>query len=270
MIRRALFYVLLLALLAAVLFPLYWVVVTSFKTTRDAFAIPPVWLFEPTMDNYRTVVANPTFLRAFANSFLVSVTSSLIAVAVGAFAAYGLVQQDSSKRRGQEKFILSLRIAPALMFVIPVYYLAVRLGALNQHWLLIAVYSFINIPFAISLLITFFDDVPRELRDAARVDGAREFSIFWLIYLPAARGGVVATLILCVLFTWNEFFVALVLSGRDTQTLPVSITSFLTFQGIQWGALTAAATLIMLPMIVLGILVQGQIVRGMTLGSVKG
>ena len=90
------------------------------------------------------------------------------------------------------------------------------------------------------------------------------------VYLPAARGGLAATLILCVLFTWHEFFIALVLSGRDTQTLPVSITSFLTFQGIQWGALTAAATLVMLPMIVLGLLVQGQIVRGLTLGSVKG
>ncbi|RWO54457.1 carbohydrate ABC transporter permease [Mesorhizobium sp.] len=270
MIRRTFFYLGLLILLAAVLFPLYWVVVTSFKTTRDAFAIPPVWLFEPTLDNFRKVLANPTFLRAFANSFFVSITSSIIAVAIGALAAYGMTQQDAAKRRSQEKFILSLRIAPALIFVIPVYYLAVRIGALNQHWLLIAVYAFINIPFAISLLITFFDDIPRELRDAARVDGAREFAIFSRIYLPAARGGVAATLILCVLFTWNEFFVALVLSGRDTQTLPVSITSFLTFQGIQWGALTAAATLIMLPMVVLGIIVQGQIVRGMTLGSVKG
>ena len=270
MIRRIAFYLGLLVLLLAVLFPIYWVVVTSFKTTRDAFAIPPVWLFEPTIENYRTVLANPTFLRAFANSFAVSISASLLAVAIGAIAAYGIVQQEANKRRGHEKFILSLRIAPALMFVIPVYYLAVKLGALNQHWLLIVVYAFINIPFAISLLVTFFDDVPRELRDAARVDGAREFSIFGRIYLPAARGGVVATLILCVLFTWNEFFVALVLSGRDTQTLPVSITSFLTFQGIQWGALTAAATLIMLPMVVLGMLVQGQIVRGMTLGSVKG
>lgn len=185
-------------------------------------------------------------------------------------AAYGLSQQPAELRRSKEKFILSLRIAPALLFVIPLYYLATRIGAMNQHWLLIAAYAFVNVPFAISLLITFFDDIPKELRDAARVDGAREFSVFWHVYLPAARGGMVATLILCVLFTWNEFFVALVLTGRDTQTLPVSITSFLTFQGIQWGALTAAATLIMLPMIVLGVLVQGQIVRGMTLGSVKG
>ena len=270
MIRRMLFYVGLAVLLMAVLFPFYWVVVTSFKVPRDAFAIPPVWLFEPTLDNFRTVLHNPTFLRAFANSFDRLAVRQLLAVGIGALAAYGIAQQDAAKRRGQEKFILSLRIAPALIFVIPLYYFAARLGALNQHWLLIAVYAFINMPFAISLLITFFDDIPRELRDAARVDGARKSPIFWRIYLPAARGGVVATLILCVLFTWNEFFVALTLSGRNTQTLPVSITSFLTFQGIQWGALTAAATLIMLPMLVLGMLVQGQIVRGMTLGSVKG
>lgn len=270
MIKRLLFYVGLLALLAVVLFPLYWVIVTSFKTTRDAFAIPPVWIFQPTLDNFRNAIAHPNFLRAFANSFLISISSSLIAVAIAALAAYGLVQQDMRRRRNMEKFILSLRIAPALIFVIPVYYFAARVGALNKHWLLIAVYAFINIPFAISLLITFFDDIPPELRDAARVDGARERSIFFRIYMPAARGGVMATLILCVLFTWNEFFVALTLSGRNTQTLPVSVTSFLTFQGIQWGALTAAATLIMLPMLVLGLLVQGQIVRGMTLGSVKG
>jgi multiple sugar transport system permease protein len=252
------------------MFPLYWVVVTSFKTTRDAFAIPPMWLFEPTLENYRTVLGNRVFLRAFANSFVVSIVSSGIAVAIGAVAAYGLAQQEPAERRAQEKFILSLRIAPALLFVVPTYYLATRIGALNHHWLLIAVYSFINVPFAISLLITFFSDIPREMRDAARVDGAREFSVFWYVFIPAARGGIVATLILCVLFTWNEFFVALVLSGRDTQTLPVSITSFLTFQGIQWGSLTAAGSLIMLPMIVLGVIVQGQVVRGLTLGSVKG
>lgn len=268
--KRLLFYVALIVLMAAVLFPLYWVIATSFKTTRDAFAIPPVWLFEPTLDNYRKVLANRTFLNAFANSFVTSIASSLIAVAIGAVAAYGLAAQEPAYRRSQEKFILSLRIAPALLFVIPVYFLATKLGALNQHWLLIAVYAFINIPFAISLLMTFFNDIPRELRDAARVDGAREFAVFRLVFLPAARGGIVATMILCVLFTWNEFFIALMLTGRNTQTLPVSITSFLTYQGIEWGALTAAGSLIMLPMIVLGLLVQGQIVRGLTLGSVKG
>jgi len=270
MIRRVGFYLALALLLVVTLFPLYWVVSTSFKSVRDAFAMPPVWIFEATLSNYERVLQSSTFLRGFANSFVVSIAANLIAVGVGCFAAYGLVQQEALRRRSIERFVLTLRIAPPILFVISTYYLATRTGVTNTHGLLVAVYAFINIPLAISPLVTFFEEIPRELRDAGRVDGAKELKIFWYVFLPVARGGVVATLILCVLFTWNEFFIALVLSGRDTQTLPVTITSFLTYQGIEWGALTAAAALIMLPMIVLGMIVQGNIVRGMTLGSVKG
>jgi multiple sugar transport system permease protein len=270
MIRRIFFYLGVVVLLVAVVFPFFWVVSTSFKTGRDAFALPPVWIFTPTFENYAKIFENQVFLRAIFNSLFISLTSSVIAVGIGSLAAYGLIQQDYGVRRKHERFILSLRIAPALVFVIPMYYFAARLGALNSYWLLLVVYAFINTPFAISLLLTFFEDVPKEIRDAARVDGAREFAVFRHVFLPAAKGGVVATFILCVLFTWNEFFVALILAGRDTQTLPVSVTSFLTSQGIEWGTLSAAATLIMLPMLVLGMLVQGHIVRGMTLGSVKG
>ncbi len=268
--RKLIFYVAVMILLIVVLFPLYWVFVTSIKSTKDAFAIPPVWFFEPTWENYQRVLNNGSFIRAFFNSVVISFSASLISVAVGALAAYGLVAQEEPVRRKNEKFVLSLRIAPPLIFIIPTYFLAAQLKLLNNHWVIIAVYAFVNVPFAISLLMTFFEDIPRELRDAARVDGARELTIFWNVFLPVAKGGIVATLILCVLFTWNEFFVALVLTGRDTQTLPVSITSFLTFQGVQWGPLTAAATLVMLPMLVLGMLVQGQVVRGMSLGSIKG
>jgi multiple sugar transport system permease protein len=268
--RKIAFYILIVVVIIVVLFPLYWVVATSIKTGRDAFAIPPVWLFEPTWENYGKVLQNSVFVRAFFNSVIVSFTASLIAVAIGAMAAYGLVQQDGETKQNNEKFVLSLRIAPPIIFVIPTYFLASQLKLLNNHWLLIAIYAFVNIPFAISMLLTFFEDIPRELRDAAKVDGAREFTIFREVFLPVAKGGIIATLIMCVLFTWNEFFIALVLSGRDTQTLPVSITSFLTFQGVQWGPLTAAATLVMLPMLILGMLVQGQIVRGMSLGSIKG
>lgn len=268
--RKLFFYLAVALLLIVVLFPLYWVFVTSIKSTKDAFAIPPVWFFEPTWENYQRVLNNGSFIRAFVNSIVISFSASLISVAVGALAAYGLVVQEEPVRRKNEKFILSLRIAPPLIFIIPTYFLAAQLKLLNNHWVIIGVYAFINVPFAISLLITFFEDIPRELRDAAKVDGARELTIFWNVFLPVAKGGIVATLILCVLFTWNEFFVALVLTGRDTQTLPVSITSFLTFQGVQWGPLTAAATLVMLPMLVLGMLVQGQVVRGMSLGSIKG
>ena len=268
--RKVLFYGTTFLLVMVVIFPLYWVVATSVKSLKDAFMMPPVWIFVPTWENYEKVFSNGVFMRAFFNSVLISLSANVIAVAIGSLAAYGLVQQDEKVRRDNEKFVLSMRIAPPIIFVIPTYYLAAQLRLLNNYGLLIGIYAFINIPFAISMLTTFFEDIPRELRDAAKVDGAREFTIFREVFFPVARGGIVATLIMCVLFTWNEFFVALVLSGRDTQTLPVSITSFLTFQGVQWGPLTAAATIIMLPMIVLGMLVQGTIIRGMSLGSIKG
>lgn len=268
--RKLFFYLAVVVLLIVVLFPLYWVAVTSMKSAKDAFAIPPVWFFDPTWENYQRILNNGPFIRAFLNSVLISFTASFISVAIGALVAYGLVAQEEAVRRKNEKFVLSLRIAPPLIFIIPTYFLAAQLKLLNNHWVIIAVYAFVNAPFAISLLITFFEDIPRELRDAAKVDGARELMIFREVFLPVAKGGIVATLILCVLFTWNEFFIALVLTGRDTQTLPVSITSFLTFQGVQWGPLTAAATLVMLPMLALGMLVQGQVVRGMSLGSIKG
>lgn len=270
MIKKAVFYITLALILFVTLFPLYWVLSTSLKTLRDAFAMPPVWLFGPTLENYVKVLHNPAFLRGFANSLFISLAASVLAIAIASFAAYGIVQQSPARRHSLEGFVLSLRIAPAILFVIPTYYVSMRLGFLNSHGLLIAIYAFINIPFAISLLVTFFEEVPREMREAGLMDGANEFRIFWHIVLPVVRGGMVATLILCVLFTWNEFFIALVLSGRDTQTLPVTITSFLTYQGIEWGALTAAATLIMLPMIILGLIVQGTVVRGMAAGSVKG
>jgi multiple sugar transport system permease protein len=268
--RKLIFYITVLVLVLIVLFPIYWVMATSVKSIRDAFALPPVWVFTPTWENYSKVLSNGVFVRAFFNSVLISFSASLIAVSIGSLAAYGLVQQAGKVKRDNEKFILSMRIAPPIIFVIPTYFLAAKFHLLNNHWLLIGIYAFINVPFAISMLITFFEDIPRELREAAKVDGAGEFTIFREIFFPVARGGMIATMIMCVLFTWNEFFVALVLSGRDTQTLPVSITSFLTFQGVQWGPLTAAATIIMLPMLVLGMLVQGQIVRGMSLGSIKG
>jgi len=270
MLKKLAFYFTLAGILFVTLFPLYWVVTTSLKTLRDAFAMPPVWLFSPTLENYGKVLTNPAFVKGFGNSLVISLASSVLAIAVASFAAYGIGMQAPGRRRSIEGFVLSLRIAPAILFVIPTYYLSMRLGLLNSHGLLIAVYAFINIPFAISLLVTFFEDVPREMREAGLMDGASELRVFYHIILPVVRGGLVATFILCVLFTWNEFFIALVLSGRNTQTLPVTITSFLTFQGIEWGTLTAAATLIMLPMVILGMIVQGTVVRGMAAGSVKG
>jgi len=269
LLRATLFRLGVVLLLVFFLLPFVWLVLTSFKTYLDAFAIPPVLIFKPVLVNYVKILANADFVAAFVNSAVVSLASSAIAVLVGALAAYGLA---FGRRRGAfdiELFVLSLRIAPPILFIIPTYYLANRFGVLDTYGLLIGVYTLVNVPFGISLLITYFRDVPPDMREAALVDGCNEWQTFWRIVMPVVRGGLTATMILSVLFTWNEFLIALVLTGKATQTLPVAITAFLTFQGTEWGQLTAAGTLIMLPMLAVGLLAQRNLVRGMTIGSVK-
>jgi ABC-type glycerol-3-phosphate transport system permease component len=256
-------------LLVFFLLPFVWLISTSFKTYLDAFAIPPVVFFTPVLVNYARILANADFISAFFNSAVVSLSASAIAVLIGALAAYGLVYGRLRKVADVELFILSLRIAPPILFVIPTYYLANHFGVLDSYGLLIGVYTVVNVPFGISLLITYFRDVPPDMREAALVDGCNEWQAFWRIVVPVVRGGLTATMILSVLFTWNEFLIALVLTGKTTQTLPVAITAFLTFQGTEWGPLTAAGTLIMLPMVAVGLMAQRNLVRGITIGSVK-
>ena len=155
------------------------------------------------------------------------------------------------------------------MFVLPMFFLVTRLGLRDSYPVIILIYLVVNLPFAILMLNTFFEDVPVEIREAALIDGCSEWTCFSRIIAPIAKGGIAATAILTLLLTWNEFLIALVLTGQRTQTLPVAITSFLTFQGTEWGPLTAAGTMIMVPMLILGLFVQRYLVRGLTMGSVK-
>lgn len=266
--RRAGFYLVLAVILAFFLLPIYWLVTMSFKTYIDAFAMPPKLWFTPILDNYRQVLSNGDFVRAFGNSLLISLVSTFLCLVFGSLFAYGLV--FFIERKGQAKqFIMSLRYAPAIMLVIPVYYLITRLGMTDSYLVLILVYTVANVPFTILMITTFFEDIPPEIREAARVDGASEWRVFLSVMLPLARTGLAASGVLTLFFIWNEFQIVLTLSGDSTQTLPVAITSFLTFQGTEWGPLTAAGTLVMLPMLVLGLMVQKHLVRGLTMGGVK-
>ena len=266
--RRILFYLVLLLILLFFLLPIYWLISMSFKTYIDAFAMPPKWWFTPILDNYREVLGNGDFIRAFGNSLLISLSSTLLCLFFGALFAYGLVFFIERKGRAKQ-FIMSLRFAPVIMLVIPAYYLITTLGMTDSYWVLIIIYTVANVPFTILMVTTFFEDIPPELREAALVDGATEWTIFSRIMLPLARTGLAASGVLTLFFIWNEFQIVLTLSGDSTQTLPVAITSFLTFQGTEWGPLTAAGTLVMLPMLFLGLLVQKHLVRGLTMGGVK-
>ncbi|TCL02993.1 MULTISPECIES: carbohydrate ABC transporter permease [Sodalis] len=266
--RRTLFYLVLAVILLFFLLPIYWLVTMSLKNGIDAFAMPPKLWFHPILDNYREVLGNGDFIRAFGNSVLISLSATLLCLFTGALFAYGLVFFIERKGRAKQ-FVMSLRFAPVIMLVIPVYYLITTLGLTDSYWVLIVVYTVANVPFTILMITTFFEDIPPELREAALVDGASEWTVFLRVMLPLARTGLAASGVLTLFFIWNEFQIVLTLSGDSTQTLPVAITSFLTFQGTEWGPLTAAGTLVMLPMLVLGLLVQKHLVRGLTMGGVK-
>ncbi len=269
LVRSTFFYVGVAVILMFFLLPPLWLLSTSLKLPKDAFALPPKIVFAPTLENYASILSNSKFLKALVNSIIIAGTSTIISVTLGSLAAYALVFFRVTKKKDIVTFFLSLRVAPAIIFALPVFFLTVSLGIRDSHLVMIVVYSVMNLPIAILLLMTFFEDIPGEIREAALVDGCTEWLCFKRIMAPLVRGGLSATGILILLSSWNEFLLALVLTGQNSQTLPVAITNFLTFQGTDWGSMSAAGMVIMTPMLVLGIAVQKYLVRGMTLGGIK-
>ncbi|MGN7384333.1 carbohydrate ABC transporter permease [Paenibacillus sp. SAFN-117] len=267
--KGTLFYLGVVVILLFFMMPFVWLILTSLKNYKDAFALPPAFIFTPTFDNYDDVFSRSDFFKALLNSLTISSVSTVLCLCLGMVTAYALAYFHFRSKPKWVTFILSARIAPPILMLLPVYFIAVKIGLSDSYLLMIFVYTLMNLPFVVLMLLTFFEDIPNELREAAFVDGCTEFKAFYRIIVPVARGGIAATFILSMLLVWNEFLIGLVLTGRETQTLPVLITSFMTFQGTEWGPLTAAGTLVMLPMLIFGIAVQKHLVKGMTMGAVK-
>ncbi|GIP35715.1 carbohydrate ABC transporter permease [Paenibacillus sp. J2TS4] len=267
--KESFYYIGAIVILLFFMMPFVWLILTSLKNYRDAFALPPVFLFTPTFENYDNVFARSDFFKAIFNSLTISSVSTVLCLCLGMVTAYALAYFQFRRKSKWITFILSARIAPPILMLLPVYFMAVKLGLTDSYLLMIFVYTLMNLPFVVLMLLTFFEEIPHELREAAFVDGCTEFKAFYRIIVPVAKGGIAATFILSMLLVWNEFLIGLVLTGRGTQTLPVLITSFMTFQGTEWGPLTAAGTIVMLPMLIFGIAVQKHLVKGMTLGAVK-
>ncbi|QBD83396.1 carbohydrate ABC transporter permease [Ktedonosporobacter rubrisoli] len=268
-VRRVLFWLAVIVVLVFFLFPPVWLLLTSLKNYKDAFAMPPVLIFKPILDNYVQVLGNADFLGYAWHSVVVAIVSSGLSLLIGAPAAYALAKMRFKGRDDLALFVLGSRIAPPLMLLFPLYLIFFHIHVLNSLPALIVTYITMELPFTVWILSTFFEDVPDEIREAALVDGEGEFGAFLHVMLPLIRSGLAATAILCIIQSWNEFLFALILSGNHSSTLPVGITSFMTFQGTQWGPLTAAGTLVMIPILIFCLLVQKPLVRGMTLGAVK-
>jgi multiple sugar transport system permease protein len=251
------------------LLPVGWIVSLSLR--RPADALSPGLFFAPTLDNYRAVLLeDEVFLRGLANSALVAVSATAIGLLAGIPAAYALARLRFRGKAGLSRFILSTRMAPPAAMVIPLYVLYFRLDLIDTRVGLALLHGAINVSLVAWMLRGFFADVPEELEDAARVDGATRLSAFLRVTLPLAAPGVAVTTVFALLASWNEFLFASMLAGGEARTAPASIAQFVTFRAVAWGKLSAASVLTALPIVAAVLVVQRRLVRGLTSGAVKG
>ncbi|MEK0085755.1 carbohydrate ABC transporter permease [Benzoatithermus flavus] len=245
-----------------------WMLSLSLKPEIDNTSYPPVLI--PTTiawENYRQVLAEGSFGLYFWNSLIVTGTATLVALLVGVPAAYGIARARATHLA---VVVMIARMTPALSYLIPLFLLFQWLGLLGTLWPQIVTHLVVTVPIVIWVMISFFEALPIELEEAGRIDGASRWQVFRLIALPLARPGITVALLLAFIFSWNTFVFGIVLAGRTTRTLPVAVYNSLTFEQVSWGPLSAAALIVTLPVLLLTVLAQKQIVAGLTAGAVKG
>lgn len=252
----------------AMFFPVGWMVISSFKHESDAYTNPPTFIFEPTLSQYESV-----FNRGIAPYFLNSVMASLVSLAIvlvlAIAASYALSVRQVKNWRDSMFFFLSTRFLPPAAAIVPLYLIARDLRMLDNIWTLIILYTAMNLPLAIWMLQSFMAEIPVELFEAASIDGAGLFSTFRRIILPLMLPGIAATSVICFIFSWNEFFFAVNLTSSSAETMPIFLVGFMASEGPFLAQLSAAATLAVLPVLLLGWFAQDKLVRGLTMGAVK-
>ena len=267
-LRRVGFYLCLLVLMSPAVFVFFWMLSLSLKPDIQNIAYPPVFIpRSPTLDNFRHVFENNPFGLYTRNSLIVAAAATGLSLLLGVPAGYGIAK---ARAYGFAGFVLIARMTPGLSYLIPWFMLFRELGLNNTLWALIITHLIIGLPITIWVMMGFFEDMHPEIEEAALIDGAGIWPAFRDIALPLARPGIVVAAILSFIFSWNNFIFAVVLAGRETRTLPVAVFNVLTFEQLRWGALAAAALIVTLPVLVLAIIVQRQIVVGMTAGGMKG
>ncbi|KTQ96447.1 sugar ABC transporter permease [Aureimonas ureilytica] len=256
-----------LVLVSPAVFFFVWMLSLSLKFEIDNGAYPPILIPERiAWGNYAKIFQENDFLLYFWNSVLVTGTATLLALLVGVPAGYGIARLKADKAA---IVIMIARMTPGLSFLIPLFLLFQNLGLLGTLWPQIIIHLVVTVPIVIWVMIGYFETTPLELEEAARIDGASAWQVFAKVALPIARPGIVVSLILAVIFSWNNFVFGIVLANRETRTLPVAVYNMLSFEQVSWGPLAAAALVVTLPVLILTLLAQRQIVAGLTAGAVK-
>ncbi len=262
-----------LAVLIAVA-PIYWMLTISLKLEVDQFAVPPRWfLFTPTLEHYRDAFLTRSFGQYLITSAIVALFSTFSALVIGTLAAYALARFKVPYRldRKLSLWILSTRMFPPIVTAVPLFLMMRDLQLLNTRVSLVILYTGFNLPFVIWMMRGFFVEVPRELEEAALVDGDSRLGALRRVLLPLVAPGLAATAVFCLIISWNEFLFALVMTQTDAaMTLPVGIAGRVTQYEIKWGVMSAAGVVAMMPILVFALAVQRYLVRGLSLGAVKG
>jgi len=249
-------------------FPVFWMVLTAFKQERDAFTSPPKFFFKPTLDQFHAVLSGGLG-PAMLNSLWATVGSTVLVVALGLPAAYALSIRPIEKWQDALFFFLSTRMLPVVGAIVPIYIIARDISMLDNIWTLVVLYTAMNLPIAVWMLRSFMSEVPTEVLEASRVDGASLWQEATRVLFPMIAPGIAATGLICVIFAWNEFLLAVTLTAVRAQTVPVYLVSFITSEGAFWARLSAAATLAAIPVLLAGWVAQRYLVRGLTLGAIK-
>jgi sorbitol/mannitol transport system permease protein len=256
----------------AFVFPVLWMVLNSLKSEQDANTSPKL-SFDPTLDRYREVTESTggvlSFGEAFTNSAVIVLLSTLIVLALAIPAAYALAVRPVRKWRDVLFFIISTKFLPVVAAILPVWILARNLELLNTRLVLIILYTAINLPLAVWMLRSFFIEIPRELIEAAEIDGAGLRGQLTSVILPLAAPGIAATALLCVIFAWNEYFYAVQLNPVDGSTVPIWVTGNVSTRGEFLAKLSAASVLACIPVVLAGWIAQKRMIRGLAMGAIK-
>jgi len=270
-LRHAALWAVALLLLAVWAFPVLWGLLTSFKTERDVLAYPPKVFFTPTLDNYREVISGgSSILPNLWSSLVVSGWATFLTMLFAVPAAYALARLRYPGKRASGFYVLATQMLPPVGLIIPFYLVLQKIGGLDSYSGLTAIYLTFSLPFAVWLMVSYFEDIPYEMEEAALLDRAGRLRTLWYVILPQVRGGIAVTTIFVFLNAWNEFLFAVVLGGNKVRPVTVAMYNFISLEQTQWARLAAGAMLAMAPVILIGLFAQRHIVKGLTVGAVKG
>ena len=270
-IRNVIMLAISLAFLLAWAFPIFWGVLNSFKTDLDVLAYPPKLTFTPTIAAYRDVLfGSESILPNLVSSIVISVGTTIITMLMAVPAAYALARLRFPGKKFAGFYVLATQMLPPVGIIIPYFLVLRNIGWIDTYQGIILIYLSFSLPFAIWLLVSYFEDIPFEMEEAAYLDGASRLRTLWRIIMPQARGGIAVTIVFVFLNAWNEFLFAVVLSGNTVRPVTVAMFNFVSVEQTLWAKLAAVSVLAMLPVVVLGVVAQKHIVKGLTVGAVKG